>query len=36
VTTGPGVMPTYENKLTTEEIEAIALYVSTMAGQASE
>ena len=29
VTNGYGVMPAYKNKLTKEEIEAVAIYVST-------
>ena len=33
VSSGPGVMPTYEDKLTAEEIEAIAHYVSTVTGE---
>lgn len=33
VSSGPGVMPSYEDKLTAEEIEAIAHYVSTVTGE---
>ena len=36
VSSGPGVMPTYEDKLTTEEIEALAHYVSSVAGEEAE
>lgn len=36
VSSGPGVMPTYEDKLIAEEIEALAHYVSTVAGAEAE
>ena len=32
VKNGIGIMPAYEGELTSEEIEAVSIYVSTVAG----
>ncbi len=36
VTSGPGIMPEYGDLLSAEEIEAVAHYVATVAGQSSQ